>query len=220
MNSTSRDGLALMRISMRAIAAVSWLLFTGCSGLLPAPPPPITFFALEAAPAAAAQPTTRTRFNAMTLVVSPMRVAPGFDSSRIVYVRTPQRRESFALSEWVDTPARMLVPLMVAALANDAVHRAVVSAGTAVDADLRLDTELIRLQQQFDKGSSQVRLTVRATLFDARKLKVVAWREFDVEQPADSPDASGGVAAAQLAVRSMLAQLTSFCREAVIMLPP
>jgi cholesterol transport system auxiliary component len=203
------------------VVAVLWVaMTTGCSALLPTPPPPTTFYALEALPLALLVPTSPSTVNSrpsrrLTWLVSPMLAAPGFDTPRIVYVREPHRRESFALSEWVDTPARMLVPLLVAALAADDAQRWVVSASGPVSADVRLDTLLVRLQQNFSGSApSRVRITLRATLVDARTSRVVAWREFDAEHPAASQDARGGVAAAQLAVHSVLTELRKFCKEA------
>jgi cholesterol transport system auxiliary component len=208
----------------RTVLALSLGLIAGCGGLLPAPPPPIMFYALEAGPLPVAVPVTTSASaerpsRRLSLIVSATQAAPGFDSSRIVFMREPQRRESYALSEWVDTPARMLTPLIVAALASDDLHRSVISTSGAVSADLRLDTELVRLQQNFSSEPSRVRLTLRATLVDAQSLRVLAWQEFDAEQPSVSEDARGGVTAAQQVAQRVLDALRSFCRQAIADLP-
>lgn len=210
-------------VSMRAAAlavAVAVVLTPGCAALLPKAAPPIVLYVLDEAPAApvatavplpAAAPTLADP--RPTLTVGAPQAAPGFDTQRIVFVRQPLRLESFALSEWVDAPARMLAPLIVAALASSGTFRAVVSAPSVVSTELRLDTELVRLQQNFGAGPSRVRFTLRATLVDVRTLRVIAWREFDVEQPSATEDAHGGVAAANRAVRTALMALDGFCRE-------
>ncbi len=208
----------------RMVLVLFWGLIAGCAGLLPAPPPSITFYALEAglSPSAAPSPTsagTERPPRRLSLVVSATQAAPGFDSPRMVFMREPQRRESYALSEWVDTPARMLTPLIVAALARDDLYRSVVSNSSAVSADLRLDTELVRLQQNFSSEPSRVRLTLRATLVDALSMRVLAWHEFDAEQPSASEDARGGVTAAQQVAQRVLEALRSFCRQAIADLP-
>lgn len=222
----SRPSVSWRGVSMRAAAlavavAMAMVLTTGCAALLPKAAPPTVFYALDEAPAVpvptavpllAATPTLADP--RPTLTVSAPQAAPGFDSQHIVYVREPLRLESFALSEWVDTPARMLAPLIVAALASSGTFRAVVSAPSVVSSELRLDSELVRLQQNFGGGASRVRFTLRATLVDVRTLRVVAWREFDAEQPSASEDARGGVAAAHRAVRTVLMALGGFCREA------
>ena len=74
-------------------------------------------------------------------------------------------------------------------------------APTAATAELRLDTELIRLQHEFLVQPSRVRLTLRAVLVDIATRRVVAWREFDTSVPSASEDPYGGVVAANQAVR-------------------
>jgi cholesterol transport system auxiliary component len=114
----------------------------------------------------------------------------------------------------------MLTPLIVMVLARDDGHRTVASASSAISADVRLDTELVRLQQNFSTKPSRVQLTLRATLVDARSLRVLAWHEFDIEQTSISEDARGGVSASQQVVLSMLEALRRFCGQAIAALPP
>lgn len=103
----------------------------------------------------------------------------GFDSARIILVREPHKLEYFAHSEWVDPPARMLGALLVEALAHTGAFRAVVLTPGAAAGDLRLDTEIIRLQHEFQTRPSRVRFTLRAYLVDDKTRRVLAWREFD-----------------------------------------
>jgi cholesterol transport system auxiliary component len=199
--------------------AAALVSITGCGALLPKGAPPPILYALDAAtsaPIPGAGPSPERSGPGLTLIVSPPQAAPGFESRHIVYVREPQRLESFALSEWVDTPARMLAPLIVAALTPVGAYRAVVSAPSVVSGELRLDTELVRLQHNFGGGPSRVRFTLRATLVDLRSLRVIAWREFDAEQASTSEDVRGGVTAAHQAVHRVLVALSSFCSEATV----
>ena len=94
--------------------------------------------------------------------------------------------------------------------------RAVVLTPGAGAGDWRLDTEIIRLQQEFLTRPSQVRFTLRATLVDERTRRVLAVREFEhtVTAPADDP--YGGVVAANRAVRAVLADLSRFLVEGVL----
>jgi cholesterol transport system auxiliary component len=148
------------------------------------------------------------------LIINPPHAAPGFDSPRIIYVRETHKLEYFAHSEWVDPPARMLAPLLVAAVENTGAFRAVVLTPSAAAGDLRLDTEIIRLQHEFQTQPSRVRFTLRAYLVDDKTRRVLAWREFDAAVPAASEDPYGGVVAANRAVQTVLENLSAFCAEA------
>lgn len=152
---------------------------------------------------------------APTLIVNPPHAAAGFDSQRIIYVRKPQQLEYFAQSEWIDTPARMIAPRIVSALANSGSFGAVVLAPSAAVGDLRLDIEIVRLQHEFGSAPpSRVRFSLRAHLLDNQTRQVLAWREFDDTVSATQDTPYGGVKAANEAVRNVLEQLADFCSAA------
>jgi cholesterol transport system auxiliary component len=200
----------------RLFAAVLLLMALGaCGTLRPTTTPNTAFYTFERASAArTAAPRASAAATAPTLIINPTHAAAGFDSQRIIYVREPHKLEYFAHSEWVDPPARMLAPLLVAAIEMSAAFRAVVLTPSAASGDLRLDSEIIRLQHQFGTLPSQVRFTLRAYLVDDKSRRVLAWREFDTAVPAVSEDAYGGVVAANRALQSVLEDLAAFCAEA------
>ena len=145
-----------------------------------------------------------------TLLINPPHAAAGFDSPRIIYLREPHKLEYFALSQWVEPPARMLGPLLAAAIEKTGAFRAVVLMPGAASGELRLDTDIIRLQHEFQTSPSQLRLTLRATLVDDKTRRVLAWQEFEAVEPASSEDAYGGVLAANRAVQKVVTQLAGF----------
>ncbi len=203
---------SLLRSAAAGLLAA--LLSTACSSWIPAKPAAPTFYALDAGPVAAA--TAAPGRGEATLIVQPTHAAAGYDSARIVYRREPHSRATYTQSEWVDSPARMLTPLIVASLqARPDAFRAVLTAPSAALTDLRLDTDIVRLQHEFDgeAAGSRVRFTLRATLTHTATRRVVASRVFDETAPAPSDDARGGVAAANQAVRAALARLGEFCAE-------
>jgi cholesterol transport system auxiliary component len=162
----------------------------------------------------AAPPATPVAVTAPTLIVSPPHAAAGFDSQRIMYVRHADQLEYFAHNEWIDTPARMLAPLIVTAVESSEAFRAVVQTPSPAAGDMRLDTEILRLQQEFLDTPSRVRFTLRAYLVESVTRRVIASREFDAVVPAPSEDPHGGVVAANRAVQTVLEELSSFCAEA------
>lgn len=205
----------------RRAATVGLLLSTaGCSGLLPKAAAPPAFYALDGSDASAAaspprETAQRPRVGGRTLIVSPLTAAPGYDSPRIVYLRQPHQLAHYAQSEWVDTPARMLAPQVVAALAASGAFAAVVMAPSGAVGELRLDLALLRLQHDFSTGPrSQVRLSLRATLVDTTTRRVLEQRVFDEQVETSRDDAYGGVLAANQAVAQALRALTAMCAEA------
>lgn len=205
------------RLSRLCAAALLLTLAAGCGVLRPTAAPPPSFYSLDSAriddPAATPAPATFS-IAAPTLIVNPPHAASGFDSQRIIYVREAHKLEYFAHNEWVDTPARMVAPLIVAAVENSGTFRAVVLTPSAAAGDLRLDTEIMRLQHDFGSRPSRVRFTLRAYIVDNTTRRVLAWREFDETVAAASEDPYGGVVAANRAVQTVLEQLAGFCSEA------
>jgi len=181
-----------------------------CGALKPTTTPHPAYYALDNVQSAApvAMPAA-----APTLIINPPHAAAGFASPRIIYVREAHKLEYFAQSEWIDPPARMLAPLLVAATANTGAFRAVVLTPSAAAGDLRLDTEIIRLQHEFGTLPSRVRFTLRANLVDNKTREVLAWREFDTSVAATSEDAYGGVVAANRAVATVLENVSAFSAE-------
>jgi len=203
---------ALFIIICMAIAVTG-----GCSALLPKPAAPPAFYTLDLAqpaPLAAARPRLPPP-DAPTLVVTPPHAAAGFDSNRIVYTHEAHQLEYFAKSEWIDTPARMLAPLIVSTLANGGSFRAVLATPSAAAGDIKLDTEVVRLQQDFAVHPSRVRFTLRAAFVENKTRRVLAWREFDESVAAATEDPAGGVDAANSAVQRVLQALAALCMEAV-----
>ena len=193
------------------------VLATGCSSLLPKAIAPPSVYALDGMrDTHPAPPPVAASGSAPTLLVNPTRAAPGFESQHIVYVRVAHQIEHFAHSEWVDTPARMLAPLVVAALENSGAFRAVGSATSGIAGEIRLDTEMLRLQQEFGGGPSRVRFTLRASLTDNVTRRVISFREFEATAVADSDDPYGGVVAANRAVQRVMQQLASYCSDVSI----
>lgn len=199
-------------------AAVLCLMFAaGCAALSSIKTPQSTFYALDNTANTDRSPilfpVASPRQTALTLIVSPPHAASGITSQRIIYVRETHKLEYFAHSEWIDPPARMLAPLIVAAIEKSSVFRAVIQTPSAAVGDLRLDTEIIRLQHDFQTQPSHVRFTLRAYLVEEKSRRVLAWREFDAAAPAASGDPYGGVVAANQAVQTVLENLSVFCSE-------
>jgi cholesterol transport system auxiliary component len=147
----------------------------------------------------------------LVLDVGAVRAWPGFDTLQMAYVRRPYELDYFATAEWADTPARMLGPLLAQALEQAGSFRAVVQTPGSIPADLRINAELIRLQQNFGTRPSHVELALRVQLIDVRAKRILASRLFEEAENAPTDDAYGGVTAANVALQRLLERLTAFC---------
>ena len=198
------------------VSGLALLAISACSLLQPITPPFPNFYVLEGISGKTSPPAPAS---APTLIVSPPHAAAGFDSQRMIYLREPYKLEHFAQSEWIEPPARLLAPLIVDAIVRTGSFRAVVLTPSTAAGDFRLDSEIIRLQQDFRSRPGSVRLTLRATLIDENTRRVVAWREFDQSVATKSEDPYGGVIAANLALQDTLEKLADFAAETARNLP-
>ena len=203
----------LARSRLLLTAGLLMALSTGCSSLRPTAVDQPYFYSLDAVRSEVPASVAKTPLTALTLIINSPHSASGFGSQRIVYVREAHQLEYYAHSEWVDSPARMLAPLIADAVGHGGAFRAVVRTPSAADGDLRLDTEIVRLQHELGTSPSRVRFTLRATLVDNATREVLAGREFEASVTAASETPYGGVVAANQAVQKVLEQLAGWCAE-------
>jgi cholesterol transport system auxiliary component len=192
------------------------VLLGGCTGLAPKPLPDPNLHVLAAGPVAKAAPGARD----LVLEVGVPRASPGFDTPRMVYVQKAYELDYFADNRWADAPARMLGPLLTQALERSGGFRTVVQAPTIVPSDVRVNAELIRLQQNFTMRPSRAELALRVQLVDVRARRVLATKLFEETENAPSEDAHGGVAAANAALGRVLLRVVEFCLAETADRPP
>ena len=194
-------------MSRARFALVCAALLAACAAVQPPEADRANTYVLE--PVSMAAPRRPKRD--VVLEVSAPRARPGFDTPLMAYTQRPNALEYFARNRWADTPARMLAPLLAQALERSGGFRAVVQAPSIAAADLRLDTELVRLQQDFGARPSRILFSLRAQLIDAGTRRVLATAEFDETEAATSDDPYGGVTAANRALGRLLERLAEFC---------
>ncbi len=145
------------------------------------------------------------------LEVSAPQARAGYDSPRMVYIQRPYELNYYAHNEWADGPARMLWPLLVKALEASGRFSALVDGPKGVLADLRLDTEIMNLQNEVDAQRSQGRVVLRAQLIELGAHRVLGTQTFEAVEPAPSADPYGGVAAINRALARVLEEIVEFC---------
>jgi cholesterol transport system auxiliary component len=193
----------------RRRALLAWpLLVGGCSVLPASRQEPVTLHVLLPDGRQAVAPRRAT-----VIDVATPRAAAGFDTAQMAYVERRYALGYFATHRWVDTPSRMLAPLLVDALEQTTAFAAVVTPASGIAADVRLDTEVLRLQQDFTTRPSRAEVALRAQLTHLRTRRVMATRLFEEEERAATDDPDGGVLALNAALRRILARLVAFCLE-------
>ncbi len=159
--------------------------------------------------------TRPTDVNGPVLLVNLPQAEPGFDTQRMVYLTRRYELESYAKNQWADTPARLFAPLLVQALGQTGVWRAVIPLPSSVRGDYRLDSYGFAVQQEFLQQPSRVRVTVRTQLIDLKESRIVSTRAFEAVEDAPSEDAYGGVLAANRAIATILSHVASWLQGCV-----
>jgi len=160
-------------------------------------------------------PPPARRSSRKILLVTVSKEAPGFDSNRIAYTREPPKLDYYRDSVWSDTPAKMLLPILVRAFESSGAFKAVVSPPSPALADVRVAVDVIRLQQEFMTRPSQVRLITRLKVVEMKSGHVLETRLFEAVAPAPSENAAGAARAANAVVQQVLNEMVPFALRAL-----
>ncbi|HXG52312.1 MAG TPA: ABC-type transport auxiliary lipoprotein family protein [candidate division Zixibacteria bacterium] len=148
------------------------------------------------------------------LVVSALRDEAAVASNGIAYLLRPHEVKYYAYSQWVEDPARQLLPLVIQALERTNCWTTVTHAESGLRADYRLDAEILQWQQEFFPTPSRVRLAFRAELVAPSERAIVASRRFELVEEAETGDAYGAVIASNRAVNRWLLALAEWAKAA------
>lgn len=190
------------------------VLLGSCAGVLPRPPesPPMTYLLAPDLPQRDREPGHPAGARPTLLVAEP-KAAAGYSTRRMAYLEQDYRIDHFAEHEWVDAPAAMLGPLLVTALRGNAAFGAVSEEALGISADLRLDTLIESLYQDFRTRPSLARVELRVGLVDPNGRRVLATQVFADTELATSEDAYGGVVAVNRILTRMLPRIADFAAE-------
>jgi cholesterol transport system auxiliary component len=183
------------------------LMVGGCTGILPGQRarPPETYVLAPALPAA--KPPSR---RGPTIVVSRPGAGAGYDTFQMAYFERDYRLDYFAYNEWVDPPAVMLRHSLKDMLRGTGRFSAVTGDARGVASDLRLDTTLVAMHQDFRTQPSVGRVIVEVQIVDLEGRRILGTRTFEAQAPAPSDDAYGGVVAINEALTRLLAEIAGF----------
>jgi cholesterol transport system auxiliary component len=147
--------------------------------------------------------------NGKSLQITRMRADSPFDNNRMAYSMAQYQIETYATHKWTTAPAIMLSTAMQQSLAKSCIYTSVVNSDFMSNANYRLDTQLLTLQQNITGNSSTVDLTIQAQLVDNTTNQVVKSKVF-TENIVESANPQGFADGANQANNSFLAELTSW----------
>lgn len=187
----------------------AFLFLTACS---PIAVPPESTYAITSLKNQTLPVRAKTKLSLLVTVPS---ANPGYQTNDMVYMLSPYRLQSYADHSWVAPPTQMLMPIFVDAIRQAGYFANVVMAPFSGVTNYRLDTRLIKLQQEFMTPTSQVQLVVEATLINNTSNVVVATRRFSAAIPAPDNNPYSGVLAANIAAANVSQQIAAFCTAAL-----
>lgn len=151
----------------------------------------------------------------VSLRVAAAQSAPGFHTTRMLYMDVPHRLDYFAYHAWADVPAAMMADLVQQHLTRLQLFGTVLGGSHDVHAHYRLDLEGARLLQHFENGTSRVSFDVDVALVHPAERLLVARQSFSYSQTTDTADPRGGVNAANAIAGRFLADIADFAAGAI-----
>ncbi|CAM2967517.1 ABC-type transport auxiliary lipoprotein family protein [Legionella worsleiensis] len=143
------------------------------------------------------------------LVTAPEAVA-GFQTEEMMYIKKPYQLEAFVKNAWASPPADMLFPLLVQSLQRTGYFYAVTSSPYSEQADYRLDTQLLTLDQNFLKKPSILEFDVKVVLTRTADNKVIGSQIISQHIPCQADTPYAGVVAANKASLQFTARAVAF----------
>lgn len=151
----------------------------------------------------------------LSLRVGATASAPGYGTTRMVYSTQPPRLDYFAYHEWADLPARMFAAMIETRLDASSLLGTVVTGSSDVRTDLRLDSELKSLRQDFTGDDSSIALEIKVSLVDVSRRSFLQTKTFSFTEAIDGAGPDAGARAANRAAHRFLAELTVFVADAI-----
>jgi cholesterol transport system auxiliary component len=146
----------------------------------------------------------------VTLLVSAPEAVAGYQTEQMLYVDKPFQLEPFVKNAWSSPPADMIYPLLVQSMQRTGYFYAVASSPYNSQADYRLDTQLLTLQQNFLKKPSVLEFAAKIVLTRIDNSKIMASRIISLQIPCSTDTPYGGVIAANKATQQFTADAVGF----------
>ncbi|HAZ7572218.1 ABC-type transport auxiliary lipoprotein family protein [Legionella sp. PATHC032] len=146
----------------------------------------------------------------ITMQVTLPEAVAGYQTEEMLYMKKPFKLEPFVKNAWTSPPADMLFPLLVQSLQSSGYFYAVTSSPYSEEADYRLDTQLLKLEQNFIKKPSVLEFSAKIVLTHISDNQIIGSRIVSLQIPCSQDTPYGGVIAANQATFRFTATATDF----------
>lgn len=147
-----------------------------------------------------------------SIMIAPMSASTPIDSLKMAYA-TSKTISYFAKNEWIASPADMLTNLISFYFRANYLYKSVVNAPFTGNTDLRLSSQLLSFQQEFNSTGSYFHLIVVVQLINSNSNTIVASKQWDIVEKCQRNNPEGGYQAARKAINRFLNELIKFCGE-------
>ncbi|HFL7567345.1 TPA: ABC-type transport auxiliary lipoprotein family protein [Legionella pneumophila] len=144
----------------------------------------------------------------ITIQVTVPEAVAGYQTEEMLYMKKPFKLEPFVKNAWTSPPADMLFPLLVQSLQSSGYFYAVTSSPYSEEADYRLDTQLLKLEQNFIKKPSVLEFSAKIVLTHISDNQIIGSRIVSLQIPCSQDTPYGGVIAANQATFRFTATAT------------
>ncbi|HAT8637848.1 TPA: hypothetical protein JBA00_04220 [Legionella pneumophila] len=146
----------------------------------------------------------------ITIQVTVPEAVAGYQTEEMLYMKKPFKLEPFVKNAWTSPPADMLFPLLVQSLQSSGYFYAVTSSPYSEEADYRLDTQLLKLEQNFIKKPGVLEFSAKIVLTHISDNQIIGSRIVSLQIPCSQDTPYGGVIAANQATFRFTATATDF----------
>lgn len=153
--------------------------------------------------------------SAIVLVAQP-EAAYIYNTTGMAYTAKPYQVSYYSQNEWAATPSQMMLPLLAQSLEKTGAFRAVVVAPYLGKTDYTINTQIIRIQQNYiNPQAGYFELVVQVEVVRVATGHTVATRQFSVKEPIGQASPYNGVIAANAAMAKLLLQVGRFASTVI-----
>lgn len=199
-------------MKMIKLAVFMMLALSACSVFGPVQTPddhrylisamPVSFKAVKQSPA-------------VVLVTQP-EAAYIYNTTSMAYTAKPYQVSYYSQNEWAATPSQMMLPLLAQSLEKTGAFRAVVVAPYLGKTDYTINTQIIKMQQNYiNPKAGTFDLVVQVEVVSVATGHTVATRQFSIKEPIGQASPYNGVIAGNTAMAKLLIQICHFATAVI-----